>query len=512
MINALRRVPGGDRGSFPGSWASRLINSPTRNRELPKTYEVAGTNVATETFMRSQNRTKTSRSSSTSLLATAIGGLVLWSAIAVPIANADDWPSFRGRAASGVAEGQHLPNSWDIETGDGIRWQVEVAGLAHSSPVVHGNRIFVTSAISSDGNADFKPGLYGDGDASEDRSIQRFMVYAFDLASGELIWETVAHEGVPIDKRHIKSTYANSSPAVDDRVVVAFFGSEGVFAFDHDGKSLWHAEVGRLDVGAYDLRSYEWGPASSPILWNGMAIVQCDSHGDSFIVAYDAATGEIRWRTERDEIPSWGTPTVVESVDPPELVTNGSNWIRGYNARTGEELWRLGGSSKITAPTPVYAEGRVIIASGRAPERPIFAVVPGSRGDLTLSEENGSSESVAWSWVRRGSYMPTPLIYHRRVYVLDNNGVFASYDLEDGREIYRERMAHGGLGFSASPVAADGKIYVSGEGGEIFVVKAGDTFEVVAEMDMGEPLMASPAIVDGTLLIRGRDHLFAIGK
>ncbi len=450
------------------------------------------------------------RRSGSSTLRVLLSALLV--ALVATAASAGDWPSFRGPIAAGVADGENLPTHWNVDSGEGLRWTVRVPGLAHSSPVVRGDRIYVTSALSAADDADFRPGLYGDGDASTDRSPHRFMVYAHDLRSGDVVWEALAHEGVPVDKRHIKSTYANSTPAVDDKVVVAFFGSEGLFAFDHQGRTLWHVDLGRLDVGAYNLRAYEWGPASSPILWNGLVIVQCDSHGDSFMAAYKALTGEPVWRVERDEIPSWGTPTVVESVDPPEIVTNGSNWIRGNNALTGEDLWRLGGSSKITAPTPIVAGGLVIVASGRAPERPIFAVKPGSRGDLTLEEENGSSPSVAWSWVRRGSYMPTPLAYDGRLYVLGNNGVFDAYEVETGNEIYRQRIAHGGLGFSASPVAADGRIYLSGEGGEVFVIRAGDEFVVEAELDMGEPLMATPAIVDGTLLIRGRDHLFAIGR
>ena len=202
------------------------------------------------------------------------------------------WPSFRGQQASGVAEQQNLPDRWDVKTGENILWRTSIPGLAHSSPVVWGDRIFVTSASSSDPNATFRPGLYGDGDASKDRSKHRWMIYALDKRTGKILWERVAHQGAPIEKRHIKSTYANSTPATDGRIVVSWFGSQGVFAYDTNGRFLWKVDLGRLDLGAYDIPSYEWGPASSPIIWNNLVILQCDTQNDSFMLALDADTGK----------------------------------------------------------------------------------------------------------------------------------------------------------------------------------------------------------------------------
>ena len=420
------------------------------------------------------------------------------------------WPSFRGPHASGVADGQHLPDRWDGKTGENILWRVPIPGLAHSSPVVWGDRVFVTSAISSKPDATFKPGLYGDGTSSEDRSRHRWVVYAINKRSGKVVWERVAFEGEPREKRHIKSTYASSSPATDGRIVVAWFGSQGVHAFDMDGKRLWAVDLGRVDMGAYDIPSYEWGPASSPIIWNDLVLLQCDTQADSFVIALDAASGRTVWKTERQELPSWGTPTVIDTPGGPELVTNASNFIRGYDPRNGRELWRLGGSSKITAPTPVFDNGLVIVASGRAPERPLFALRAGARGDLTLPKERTSSDAVAWSRSGRGSYMPTPLIYGGVVYVLGNNGVFDAYDVQSGAEIYRQRLTHLGSGFSSSPVAADGRIYVTNEDGEILVLAAGREFRHIATNGMGELLMATPALSDGAMYVRSSASLFAI--
>ena len=429
-----------------------------------------------------------------------------------PNPSKGSWPTFRGPQASGIAEGQNLPDEWNGKTGQNILWRTPIPGLAHSSPIVWGNQIFVTSAISSDPKASFKPGLYGDGDASKDRTRHRWTIYSIDKQSGKVLWERVAYEGEPLEKRHIKATYANSTPATDGRIVVAWFGSQGVYAYDMDGKFLWKVDLGRLDFGAYDIPSYEWGSASSPIIWKDLVILQCDTQTDSFILALNANTGQTVWKTDRDEIPSWGTPTVATTSKGDELIANASNFIRGYDPRTGKELWRLGHSSKITAPTPIFADDILVVVSGRGPERPIFVVKAGARGDLTLPEGKTSSDTVMWSRTGRGSYMPTPLIYNGILYVLANNGTFDAYNLKTGEEIYRQRLATVGSGFSASPVASDGKIYLSNEDGEILVVSAGEKFNQIATNSMGELLMATPALSDGVMYVRSAESLFAIGR
>jgi outer membrane protein assembly factor BamB len=433
-------------------------------------------------------------------------------ALPTPGSTAGSWPSFRGPAASGVTDGQHLPDRWDGQRGENILWRTAIPGLGHSSPIVWGDRVYVTSAVSSRPDATFKPGLYGDGDASDDRSPQRWTIYALDARSGKILWERVAHAGEPVDTRHIKSTYASATPATDGRLVVAWFGSQGVHAYDVDGRFLWKVDLGRINLGAYDIPTFEWGPASSPILWNGLVILQCDTHADSFLLALNAETGETVWKTARDEIPSWGTPTVAMTATGPELVTNASNLIRGYDPRTGKELWRLGGSSKITAPTPIFSDGLFVVASGRAPERPIFVVRAGARGDLTVPQGETASRDVLWSRTGRGSYMPTPLIYNGLLYVLGNNGVFDAYDLRSGEEVYRQRLPHLGSGFSASPVAADGKIYLSSEDGEMLVVAAGRQFKHLGTNSMGELLMATPALSRGVMYVRSSKSVFAIGR
>ena len=358
--------------------------------------------------------------------------LVCCSPLAVVLAGAAEpdtthWPQFRGRHAAGVADGANLPDAWDGTGTSGILWKTRIPGLAHSSPVVWGDQVFVTTAISSRADATFKPGLYGAGTASEDVTEHKWQVLSLDKRSGKVQWERTAYTGVPKEKRHIKATYANATPATDGRYVVAFFGSQGLYAYDLSGTLKWKRDLGRLDAGAYDDASYEWGSASSPILYKDLVIVQCDQQKDSFLIALRLADGEVAWRTSRDELPSWATPTVYpgKGKASAELVTNAPKFIRGYDPATGKELWRLGRSSNITAPTPVFDGDLIVVMSGRRPNAPIFVLKPGARGDITLPEGAASGGNVAWTRLNAGSYMPTPIVYGGQLYVLKNQGILS---------------------------------------------------------------------------------------
>jgi outer membrane protein assembly factor BamB len=333
---------------------------------------------------------------------------------------------------------------------------------------------------------------------------------SLDRRSGKVLWERTAYEGEPKEKRHIKATYANATPATDGRYVVAFFGSQGLYAYDLAGNLKWKRDLGRLDAGAYDAPDYEWGTASSPILHRDLVIVQCDQQKGSFLTALRLEDGETAWRTDRDELPSWATPTVYPGQRP-ELVTNAPKFIRGYDPATGKELWRLGRSSNITAPTPVYDQDLIVVMSGRRPNAPIFVLKAGASGDITLPEGATGGGHVLWTRERAGSYMPTPLVYRGLLYVLKNQGIFACYDLRTGEQKYEQRLPDVESGFSASPVAADGKLYLPSEDGEVLVVKAGPQFELIGRNRVGQPIMATPAIAGGLLLVRGERDLVAIG-
>ena len=411
------------------------------------------------------------------------------------------WPSFRGPQAAGWEDGQQLPDRWHVETGENILWRTDIPGLAHSSPIVWGNRLFVTSAISSRGGATFKTGNYDGGDPSDDTSSQKWVLYALDTVSGRIAWQQTAHEGQPRDRRHVKSTYASATPATDGRVVVAWFGSQGLHAYTVEGTPLWKVDLGRISVGAAGAASIEWGPASSPVIWDGLVIVQVDTHDDSFLLALSAETGEQVWKTERDEIPSWSTPTVVTTANGGELVVNGGTFARGYDPRTGTERWRVATGSGMTTPTPVGAAGLSIVTSGGiGSARPILAV------------RHGGDGVQAWQLKGRGPFTVTPLAYRGLLYVLANSGVLDAYDLQTGAEVYRARVPESGSGFSASPVAADGNLYLASEDGAIVVVAADRTFRHVATIQMGEPIMATPALSGGAMFVRAARTVFAIGR
>ncbi|MET0556079.1 MAG: PQQ-binding-like beta-propeller repeat protein [Vicinamibacteria bacterium] len=426
-------------------------------------------------------------------------------------AQAQNWPSFRGPNASGVAAGHATATAWDATKGTGVLWKTPVPGIAVSSPIVWGDTVFVTTAVSSDPKAVFRHGLYGDVEPSKDVTRHSWRLLAIDKKTGKVRWDRVAHEGIPKTKRHTKSSQASCTPVTDGKVVIAWFGSEGLYAYDLAGKLLWKQDLGRVDAGWFFDPDYEWGAASSPVIYKDLVILQVDKQKDSFVAAFRLKDGTEAWRTAREEIPSWGTPTVYEGPPRDELVTQATKFIRGYDPATGKELWRLGPNSEITTPTPIVAHGMVYVTNGYGGIQPIYAIKPGGSGDLTLSGEATSSPHVAWSTKRGGPYTPTPVVYEDLLYIVTNNGVLSAYDAKTGERAYQERVAGKGGAFSASLVAADGKIYLTGEDGDVFVVKAGRKPEWLATNPMGEVLMATPAISDGVLYVRGMSHLFAIG-
>jgi dipeptidyl aminopeptidase/acylaminoacyl peptidase/ankyrin repeat protein/outer membrane protein assembly factor BamB len=422
-----------------------------------------------------------------------------------------NWPSFRGPNASGVADGQFPPISWDVDKKHNVRWKTPIPGLGHSCPVVWGDRIYLTTAVSNDGKAEFKPGLYGDVEPLKESTEHTWRVYCIDKNSGRIIWERTACKGVPKVKRHPKGSHANPTPASDGTHIVVSFGSEGLYCYDPAGTLLWRKSLGMLDSGWFYDADYQWGFGSSPIIYHNLVIVQCDVGKDSFIAAYRVADGQEVWRKSRAEIPSWGTPTIVEAPGRAELVTNATKFARGYDPLTGEELWRLGRHAEITVPTPIFGQGLVFITSGYRPVQPIYAIRPGARGDITLKDGEKSNTAIAWSTTRDGPYMPTPIVYGDYLYLCSNAGMVTCFDAKTGKQIYKERLGGGG-GYTASPVAADGKLYFTGEESGVRVVRAGPKFEVLAVNPLGDACMTTPAISDGMMFIRTQHYLLGLGR
>jgi outer membrane protein assembly factor BamB len=306
-------------------------------------------------------------------------------------------------------------------------------------------------------------------------------------------------------KRHVKASHASATPATDGRSIVALLGSEGLFCFDMNGTLKWRADLGVMDVGLVDDPSMQWGPASSPVIHGNMVIVQNDRHKDSYLAAFDLATGKQIWRAPHDEFPSWATPTVVEAAGRTEIVTNSGKYIRGFDAKSGRELWRFSdNNTQVKVPTPIVAGDVVILTGGYPPGgRPVYAIKPGGSGEL-------GPGAVAWKTDRGASYTSTPLLYDGILYVCTDNGILSAYDPKTGQRFYQNRIGPGGAGFSASPVGAGGRIYLASEDGDLFVVKAGRTFELLSTNPMGAILMATPAISGNTLIVRTGTHLVAI--
>lgn len=424
-------------------------------------------------------------------------------------AQAQQWPTFRGPSGSGVADAHPLPTAWNGTTATGILWKTAVPGLGHSSPAVWGNRVFVTTAISSAADLAHNPKNTGIEPAN-DTSVHEWRVLALDKATGRTVWSRTAHRGVPKVKRHLKATQANATPATDGRIVVVSFGSEGLYTYDMHGTLLWKQDLGVLDPGYAGQPDLSWGFASSPIIHQGLVILQCDRQQDSFIVAFHATDGTRAWTVPRDELPSWSTPVIYQGPARTELVTSGSLYYRGYDPLTGKELWRLRDGSEVKVPSPVIADGLFYLTGGNPRGREFYVVRPNASGDISLTPEQAGSPHVAWRKMRGSPYTPTPIVYGDYLYVCNDNGVLTVYQAATGAEVYTSRIGTTNATFSASPVAGRGHLYFASEDGDVYVVKAGPAYELVAVNRMGEPLMATPAISDGAIILRAQQHVFAV--
>jgi len=424
-----------------------------------------------------------------------------------------NWPSFRGDGASGNGDGQRAVTEWDVATGKNIKWKTDIPGVANSSPIVWGNRVFATTAISKAGDNSFRTGLYGDVKPVEDLSPHEWKIYSLDKATGKIVWERTVATGAPKTKRHTKSSQASSTPVTDGKRVVAVFGSAGVLvAWDYNGKELWRVDLGVLDSGWFFDPAFQWGHSSSPIIYRNSVILQADVQKGSYIAAWDLSTGKQLWKTARtDEISTWGTPAIARTADGrEELVTNGTK-VRGYDPATGKLLWTLGPNSEITIGSPVASNGLVYVTGGYPPVRPIYAIKPGAEGDISLQKGQDSNQAIAWSNMTEGTYIPTPLVYDGYLFTLNINGIVTAYNPQTGQRAFRGRVGVGGA-FSASPVGADGRLYIASEDGEVYVLSATPGLMQIAKNDMKEVIMATPAISDGLIVLRTMGHLYGVGQ
>jgi len=419
------------------------------------------------------------------------------------------WPRFRGPDAGGVADDPRLPVRWGPD--ENVVWKTEIPGSGWSSPIVWGRRIFVTTVTSDVEEEERKKGLYLGGERPVPSGVMHhWWVLAIDLDTGQIVWKREVHAGTPPTARHLKNTYASETPVTDGRRVYACFGNVGVFTLDFDGGLIWERRL-----PAYDTRD-GWGTGASPALHGDRLFIVHDNEMRSYLMALNAATGEPIWEVQREEQSNWATPLIWENPLRTELVTNGQGKIRSYDL-DGNLLWEIRRGSWPVVASPLAAGDLLYVASGWVMDnfRPVRAVRPGAAGDISLEEGRTSNDFVVWEQTKLGPYHPTPIVVGDYFYTLLDQGFFLCHEARTGREIYgRQRISAASgsfaVGFTASPWSYRDRVFCLNEDGDTFVIRAGPVFEVLAVNSLNEMCMATPAIADGSLIVRSARRLYRI--
>jgi outer membrane protein assembly factor BamB len=425
----------------------------------------------------------------------------------VGVSAADQWPQFRGLSAGVVSDDPNLPDTWS-ET-ENVVWKTEIPGLGWSSPVVWNDHIFITSAISAGKELAPVPGLYDEHDHVKAAASQRWMAYDVDFRTGKIRWQRELQSGLPPLLRHIKNSYASETVATDGDRVYVYFGSIGLIAaLDLNGKVVWTKSFDAMNT------TNEMGTAASPVLYKDRLIIVNDNLVQSFITMLDKRTGREIWKVNREERGNWSTPFVWENELRTEIVTAGTGKVRSYDLE-GQLLWELKGMSSLTIPTPFAAKGLVYVSSGYpgGNPRPVYAIRPGASGDISLKEGETGNQYIAWYQPLLGTYNTSALVYGDYYYTLLDRGFLLCHDARTGKQIYgRQRIAADASGFTASPWAYNGKIFLLSEDGDTFVVQAGPQFKILGKNSLGEMPLATPAVVRGSVILRTQSKLYRIAK
>ncbi|HSG01974.1 MAG TPA: PQQ-binding-like beta-propeller repeat protein [Vicinamibacterales bacterium] len=415
-------------------------------------------------------------------------GLSLAAAPDSPTLDAERyWPQWRGPHMTGVSTTAIPPVEWSESKH--IRWKLPIPGRGSASPVVWGDRVFLLSAVSESGAT--APGV-----------LHKFVVMAVDRNTGDVVWERTAREDAPHEGTHRENgTYASSSAVTDGEHVIASFESRGLYAYDMDGTLVW-----QKDLGDKRMRN-EFGEGTTPALFGHHLVVVWDHQGQSFIVALDKRTGEELWRRDRDEIDSWFTPLIVEVNGRPQVVTGAMNRIRSYDLETGDVVWHTAGLTMNPIPSPVAADGLVVLMSGYRGNSLKAIRLNDARGDIT------GTSAIAWTYERDTPYVPSPLLYEGILYMLkSNNGILSVFDAKTGTPHYLTQRLDAVPNVFASPVGAAGRVYIPGREGSTVVLKHGPSLEVLAVNALDDGFDASPALVDGEIYLRGYKHLYCIAE
>ncbi len=411
-----------------------------------------------------------------------------------PGVRAENWPQWRGPLANGVSTETGLPESWG--EGRNIHWKIPLQVRGHSTPIVWGERIFVTG---QKGEGPIEMRALGPGaEEAQPSGRPRFYIQCFHISDGRLLWEYSFDARAELTPVHPKHNLASPSAVTDGEHVYAWFGSGRLLCLSMEGKLAWERRLD-ADYGPFKLL---WAHGSSPVLYQGSVILQCDHTPGAYLLALDKKDGRTLWKTDRDKgIRAYSTPLVVSRPEGDELVLNSQNRVDAYDPRTGEHLWQAGGRNKVPVPSPILAGGMIFINRGYS-SSPFLAIRPGGRGDVSRTH-------VPWRRPSGGPYVSSLLHYQGLLYLATEHGILKAVDPSTGQEVWKERV--GGT-FSASPLGADGKVYLFNEGGEAVVLKAGRSFQLLSRTDMGERIMASPAVSAGRIYLRTEGHLFSIGR
>jgi len=433
--------------------------------------------------------------------------LVLVSTAAAFAGEDQNWPQFRGPDMTGVSDNAELPLEWSAS--ENVEWTTDLPGRGWSSPVVWGNRIFLTTVINEEKSEEPKKGLYFGGNRPQPPgSVHKWVVLCLSIDKGEVLWTRTVHEGPPETAIHLKNSFASETPVTDGKYIYALFGNLGLFCFDFEGDLKWEKRIEPQET------RYGWGTAASPVVHLGRLYIVNDNEEDSWLMAVDCESGDELWKVSRDEKSNWSTPFIWENDQRTEIVTPGTQQVRSYSL-DGELLWHLKGMSSITIATPYIYDGMLIISSGYVGDRasrPIYAILPGASGDISLAEDEDSNEWIKWCRKMDAPYNPTTIVVDDELIVLYDFGLLASFDADDGSTRAAKQRISGGRAFTASPWAYREHVFFLNEDGVTFVYKPGDSLELVRKnaLQENEMAMATPAIAGDRLLIRTDARLYCI--